>query len=377
MTRIYLSPPDVSDEERRLVLEAFDSGWIAPLGPFVDRFEADMSTALGGGVHAVALSSGTAALHLALILAGVKPGHDVLVPTLTFSATANAVTYVGARPVFLDVDEATWQVDPQLVVDELDRLHRAGRPPAAVITVDLYGQCADYDVIAAACQRYGVPLIEDAAEALGATYRGKPAGTFGDFGVLSFNGNKVITTSGGGMLVTADEDASGRARYLATQARDPAPHYEHSVVGYNYRLSNLLAALGVAQLKSLDEKVARRRANNAYYRERLADLPGVSFMPHASYGEPTWWLTCLTFDPDTSRTSPEQLRLALGKEGIEARPVWKPMHMQPVFRECRVVGGEVAGRLFATGLCLPSGSTLSEESRVEVADIVAAVAGPV
>jgi dTDP-4-amino-4,6-dideoxygalactose transaminase len=372
--RIYLSPPDVGEDERALIVAAFDSGWIAPLGPFVDQFEADMSQVLGGA-HCVALSSGTAALHLALLLAGVGAGDEVLVPTLTFSATANAVTYVGAKPTFIDATDATWQLDPQLVVEELDRRAKAGNLPAALITVDLYGQCADYGPIETACRGYDVPLIEDAAEALGATYDGKPAATFGDFGVLSFNGNKVITTSGGGMLITHDEEIAQRARYLATQARDPAPHYEHSVIGFNYRMSNLLAALGVAQLKSLGTKLARRIDHNRYYRERLQDLPGVGFMPAAPYGESTWWLTCLTLDPETSGTSPDQVRLALDERGIEARPVWKPMHMQPVFRDCPALGGDVAAKLFATGLCLPSGSNLTDDDRTEVADIVAGLIG--
>jgi dTDP-4-amino-4,6-dideoxygalactose transaminase len=370
MTRIYLSPPDVGPIERQLLADAFDSNWIAPLGPYVDRFEADVSSLLGG-INAVALSSGTAALHLALLLLDVEAGSDVLLPSLTFSATANAVTYVGARPVFLDIDAATWQLDPALLEDELDRRTRAGDTPAAVIAVDLYGQCADYDRIAAACSRHGVPLIEDAAEALGATYRGRPAGTLGDIGVLSFNGNKVITTSGGGMLLTADPGQAERARYLATQARDPAPHYEHSTIGYNYRMSNLLAALGVGQLRTLADKVARRRAHNDYYRRRLAGLPGVEFMPPAAYGEPSWWLTCLTFDPQESRARPEDVRLALEARGIEARPVWKPMHLQPVFRQCSSVGGAVSERLFETGLCLPSGSSLTDDEREEVADLVA------
>jgi dTDP-4-amino-4,6-dideoxygalactose transaminase len=369
MTRIYLSPPDVGPDERALLLEALESGWIAPLGPFVDRFEADTSSMLGGA-HTVALSSGTAALHLALILAGIGPDDEVFVPTLTFSASANAVTYVGARPTFVDVDPTTWQLDPRLLADELDRRSKAGKLPAAVITVDLYGQCADYHQIVASCRRHGVHIIEDAAEALGATYDDQPAGTFGEYGVLSFNGNKVITTSGGGMLITHDPKSAERARWLATQARDPAPHYEHSVIGFNYRMSNLLAAVGVAQLRSLNDKIARRRSNNEYYRQRLEALPGVGFMPAAAYGEPTWWLTCVTFAPEQCGVTSERVRLALAARGIEARPVWKPMHMQPVFRECTSIAGHVAEQLFATGLCLPSGSTLTDGDRAEVADVV-------
>jgi dTDP-4-amino-4,6-dideoxygalactose transaminase len=357
MSRIWLSPPDVGERERALLLAAFDSGWVAPVGEHIDAFEREVATAVGVG-HAAALSSGTAALHLALTILGVGPGDEVVVPTLTFAATANAVTYVGARPVFVDADEASWQLDPALLAELLDGRARAGRLPAAVVTVDLYGQCADHDRIVPACAEHGVPVIEDAAEALGATYRGRPAGSLAPLAVLSFNGNKIITTSGGGMLVSDREEWVVRARHLATQARDPAPHYEHSAIGFNYRLSNLLAAVGRAQLETLPEKVAARRAVNTFYRGQLADLPGVAFMPDAGYGEPTWWLTALTIDPEAFGATREDVRLRLDGEGIEARPVWKPMHRQPVFAEAEVVGGAVAERLFERGLCLPSGSNL-------------------
>jgi dTDP-4-amino-4,6-dideoxygalactose transaminase len=360
----------MGEDELRLLQEAFESNWIAPLGPYVNEFEASVSRALDG-IHAVALSSGTAALHLSLIMAGITAGDDVLVPTLTFSATANAVAYVGARPVFVDCDTESWQLDPSLVAEELTDRARAGRLPAAVITVDLYGQCADYDQLIDLCRQHDVPLIEDAAEALGATYRERPAGTFGEFGVLSFNGNKVITTSGGGMLLTHSAEAAEHARFLATQARDPAPHYEHSVIGFNYRMSNLLAAVGVGQMRVLDERVARRRDNNRFYRERLSGVPGIGFMPDAGYGEPSWWLTCLTIDEDVSGTNPTAVREELARHQIEARPLWKPLHLQPVFQGERVLGGKVSERLFRTGLCLPSGSSLTDNDRAEVADLVA------
>ncbi len=364
--KIHLSPPDVGEKERALLQDAFDSGWIAPLGPHVDAFEREMCARLGVS-NAAALSSGTAAIHLALEILGAGPGDEVLVPTLTFAATANAVRYTGAEPVFVDSTRASWNIDPDLTAEALeDCLARKGKPPKALIAVDLYGQCADYDRLAEVCAKYDVPVLEDAAEALGATYKGRAAGSLGIAGVLSFNGNKIITTSGGGMLLSDDEAMVKKAVYLATQAREPVVHYEHEAVGYNYRLSNLLAAVGRAQLSGLDEKVAARRAHNAAYREALAGLPGVDFMPEAEYGTCTFWLTCLTVDPAALGVDRETIRLHLNERGVEARPVWKPMHLQPVYRECRVIGGEVASDLFEKGLCLPSGSNLTEEQRERV-----------
>jgi dTDP-4-amino-4,6-dideoxygalactose transaminase len=352
--RLFLSPPDVGARERELLLEAFDSNWIAPLGPQVDAFEQEFAAHVGAG-SAAALSSGTAALHLALVLLGVGPGDEVLVPSLTFVASANAVTYVGARPVFVDSERATWNLDPALVEEEFATRASSGRAqPAALLGVDLYGQCADWDPILDSCARYGVPVIEDAAEALGATYRGKPAGSFGALNVFSFNGNKIITTSGGGMLVADDPALVARARHLSTQARDPAPHYEHSEVGFNYRMSNLLAALGRAQLEGLPAKVARRRAINARYRAAFAEVDGIGFMPNAPGGEPTNWLTVITVgDPTPIREHLESL-------DIEARPAWKPMHLQPLFAGCEMRGGAVAEDIFRTGLCLPSGSSMTD-----------------
>ncbi len=295
MSRVYLSPPDVGDEERQLLLDALDSGWIAPLGPYVDAFEAELAQRVGVA-YGVAMSSGTAALHLALLLVGVGPGDDVLVPTFTFVATANAAAYIGARPVLVDCDAETWQLAPDLVAQELADRARRGALPKAVVSVDLYGQSADYDRLLPLCEEYGIPLVEDAAEALGATYRGAAAGSFGQAAVFSFNGNKIITTSGGGMLVSRDKELADRARHLATQAREPYVHYEHVDMGFNYRMSNLLAALGVAQLRGLDRRMARRHAINASYRAALAAVPGIGFMPLAGYGETNDWLTCITVD---------------------------------------------------------------------------------
>ena len=375
MARVYLSPPHMGERERKLLLDAFDSNWIAPLGPHVDAFEREFGEKIGGA-HAVALSSGTAALHLALELLGVGRGDEVLTSTLTFAATANAITYQGAEPAFIDSDRRTWNMDPELLREELEACARRGRLPKAVVVVHLYGQCADYDPIEGACEAYGIPVIEDAAEALGATYRGKAAGMLGVLGTFSFNGNKIITTSGGGMLVSGRRELIDRARFLSTQARDPAPHYQHSSIGYNYRMSNLLAAVGRGQLEVLEQRVEQRRDNNRAYREALGSLPGIEFMPEADYGRATCWLTCITVDPDRFGATREDIRLALEKEEIEARPVWKPMHLQPVFSTCRYRGAGVADDIFERGLCLPSGSSLSARDRDRVIEIVASVHHP-
>ena len=372
--RIYLSPPHMSQDSRELLLEAFDSNWIAPLGPQVDAFEREFAEKIGVK-RAVALSSGTAALHLALLLSGVGPGDDVGTATLTFAATANAIRYVGATPVFLDSEPSTWNLDPDLLAKELEAGVRRGRPLKAVVAVDLFGQCADYQPIRELCRSYETPLIEDAAEALGATYCGQAAGTFGQIGCFSFNGNKIITTSGGGMLVTECRALADRARSLASQARHSCPEYEHLETGYNYRMSNLLAAVGRGQLRVLDERVRRRRANFGYYQQVLGDLPGIAFMPEHPQGRSTRWLTCITVDPQRFGATREDVRLALEKENIESRPVWKPMHLQPPYAGCRVRGGPVAEGLFRQGLCLPSGSNLSEGDLARVVDIIRAVAG--
>jgi dTDP-4-amino-4,6-dideoxygalactose transaminase len=360
MKRIYLSPPYLDGRERELLLEAYDSNWITTLGPQVDAFEQEMCQKIGVK-HAAALSSGTAALHLALVILGIERGDEVICSDLTFAASANAIVYCGAKPVFIDSTPSNWNMDPELLAEEINFSAKKGKLPKAVIVVDLYGQCADYDPIIEICKRYEIPIIEDAAEALGATYRGTFAGKFGVMGVFSFNGNKIITTSGGGMLVSDNEEYIKKARYLSTQARDPAPHYQHSHIGYNYRLSNLLAAVGRGQLERLDEKIAKKRFINEFYRKALSDLPGVEFMPEAPYGKPNFWLTVILITPEKFGVDRETVRLALEAENIESRPVWKPMHLQPVFKDCRIVGGAVSEDLFERGLCLPSGTQMTEE----------------
>ncbi len=364
MGRIYLSPPELTGKERGLLEDALASNWITSLGPHLEAFERE-AAARCEVPHAVALSSGTAALHLALEVLGIGRGDDVWVSTLTFAATANAVAYTGATPVFVDSEEASWNMDPGLLAEALDEAARKGRLPRAVIAVDLYGQCADLAPIAAACARHGVVLIEDAAEALGATYHGRPAGAFGTMAILSFNGNKIITTSGGGMLLAHDAAHAARVRFLATQAREPVRHYEHQVIGYNYRLSNLLAAVGRAQLADLDRRVDVRRAINERYRRELA-LPGWRFMPEAPHRRSTFWLSCATIDPAEAGHTRDQVLDRLAADDIEGRPVWKPLHLQPVFRGCRVIGGAVAERLFDHGICLPSGSGLTSDDQARV-----------
>jgi pyridoxal phosphate-dependent aminotransferase EpsN len=359
----------MSGRELELVRDAFTSNWIAPLGPHVDAFEREMASYIGIP-HAAALSSGTAALHLALILTGVTQGDEVFCSSFTFSATANAIAYQRAIPVFIDSEVTSWNMDPALLEEELSICANSGRLPKAVVVVDLYGQCADYTRISDICSRYGVPVIEDAAEALGATCNGNRAGTFGKMAALSFNGNKIITTSGGGMLLSDDGDLIARARFLATQARDSAPHYQHSTIGYNYRLSNILAAIGRGQLAVLDQRVTQRRSNFSYYQRELGGLPGISFMPEASWGSSSRWLTCIVIEPGASGTTREDIRLALDKENIEARPLWKPMHLQPVFQGSRTRGGKVSASLFDKGLCLPSGSNLAKEDLQRVVSVI-------
>lgn len=357
MGRIYLSPPDVGDLERDALLRSFDSNWITPLGPEVDAFEAELCE-LTGADAAAALSSGTAGLHLALLLAGVRAGDEVWVSTLTFIAPANAVTYVGATLRFIDSERDTWNMDPELLAAELEAAAAQGRLPKALIVVDLYGQCAQLDRLARLCEEYGVAMIEDAAEAIGATWQGRNAGTYGRYGVFSFNGNKILTTGGGGALVGPAEDME-RARYLASQARRPVAHYEHDEIGFNYRLSNLLAALGRAQLERLPSIIARCGEINAAYRSALGRIDGIDFMPWDDRGVPNGWLTVATIDRSTG-VLPLELCEALAAHEIEARPAWKPMHQQSVFAEVPVVGGRVADELFETGVCLPSGSGLTD-----------------
>lgn len=369
MPRVYLSSPHLGDDELALVQEAFESNWIAPLGPHVDAFERELAAAVGR-THAAALSSGTAALHLALRLLGVGPGHRVACATLTFCASASPILYQGAKPVFIDSERDTWNMDPALLDQALRDGKARGEPIRAVIGVDLYGQPAKWAEISDICRRHDVPLVEDAAEALGATYQDQPAGAFGRLAVFSFNGNKIITSSGGGMLVGDDEALIQKARFLATQARDPAPHYEHSELGYNYRLSNICAAIGRGQLRVLPQRVDARRAVFARYQEALGELPGIQFMPEAQGCRATRWLTVMLVDEARFGAGPDAIREALAAADIEARPVWKPMHLQPLYQDAERVGGQVAEDLFARGLCLPSGSNLSAEDQGRVIDIV-------
>ncbi|MUG92455.1 aminotransferase class I/II-fold pyridoxal phosphate-dependent enzyme [Scytonema sp. UIC 10036] len=369
---ILLSTPHMSDRELEFVKEAFDTNWIAPVGPHIDAFEQEFCQVTGAN-HAAALNSGTAAIHLALQLVGVKYGDDVFCSTLTFSATANPIVYLGAKPVFIDSDRVSWNMNPDLLCESLTDRARKGKLPKAVVLVHLYGQSADIEAILKICNEYEIPLIEDAAEALGATYKGRMVGTFGRIGIYSFNGNKIITTSGGGMLVSNDEKLVNKARFLAAQARDPAPHYQHSEIGYNYRLSNILAGIGRGQLRVLSERVAARRRNFEIYQQTLKNLPGLEFMPEASFGYATRWLTCLTINPELFGTDREQIRVALTEQQIETRPVWKPLHLQPVFAGYESIGGAVAEDLFTRGLCLPSGSNLTIQDLERASDAISTV----
>ncbi|MGV8073280.1 MAG: DegT/DnrJ/EryC1/StrS family aminotransferase [Syntrophobacteraceae bacterium] len=426
--RIFLSPPHMGGEEQRFVREAFESNYIAPLGPQVDAFEREFSEKVGVA-NAVALSSGTAAMHLALRILGVGPGDEVLASTLTFIGSVSPVLFQGGIPVFIDSDRISWNLNPDLLAEELEACEKRGQLPKAAVPTDLYGQCADLNRILEICRPYGIPVVADAAEALGATYlrteyggqesedggRGAEVGRAGEAmsdsvwnhagkgakaAVFSFNGNKIITTSGGGMLVSDDEALIEKARFLSQQARDPAPHYEHSEVGYNYRMSNIVAAIGRGQLRVLSERVERKRQIFEHYREAFSDLPGIEFMPEASYGRCTRWLTVMLIDRDEFGVDRENVRLALEAENIEARPVWKPMHLQPVFdinqtskhktrREvcrkertgptsqkgsqrykARVVGGAVSEDLFNRGLCLPSGTSMTDDDLERVVSVI-------
>ncbi|WP_325073104.1 DegT/DnrJ/EryC1/StrS family aminotransferase [Paenibacillus elgii] len=371
--RIYLSPPHMGQEEQQWVQQAFATNWIAPLGPNVDVFEKEIAGYVGAS-GALALSSGTAAIHLALRLLGVGAGDTVFCSSLTFVASVNPVVYQGAEPVFIDSEPESWNMSPQALERALSEAKRAGKLPKAVVVVNLYGQSADMDPLLDLCDQYGVPVIEDAAESLGATYKGRASGTLGRFGVYSFNGNKIITTSGGGMLVSDDLEALEKARYWATQARDPAPHYEHSEVGFNYRMSNVLAGIGIGQLHMLPERIETRRAIFAAYAEALGSMEGVEFMPEASFGSATRWLTTLTVDPQVAGTTSGDIIRALAEANIESRPVWKPMHLQPLFQGCAYYphqeGHSVSDRLFEQGICLPSGSSLTETEQAKVIEIV-------
>lgn len=368
-SRIFLSAPHMSGLERQFVQEAFDSNYIAPLGPQVDAFELDFSEAVGAR-YAAAVSSGTAALHLLLRYVGVGKGDEVICSTFTFVASANAILYCGAKPVFIDSDNTSWNMDPVLLANELEKRAEQKRLPKAVVIVHLYGQPADIDAINELCKLYEIALIEDAAEALGAKYKGKAPGIFGLAGFYSFNGNKIITTSGGGMIVSENKELIDKVKFWATQARDAAPHYEHSEVGYNYRMSNILAAIGRGQLRVLQDRVARKREIFQQYQSRLQLLPGVGFMPEPDFAYSTRWLTCMTVDPSLAGFGRDRLLHVLAENNIEARPTWKPMHLQPLFKENQAVGGRVSEDLFEKGICLPSGTAMTESDLERVLDII-------
>ncbi len=372
--RIFLSPPHMGGAEQRFVAEAFASNYIAPLGPMVDAFEREFAT-LTGIPHCAAVSSGTAAMHLALRHLGTGPGDLVLASTLTFIASVSPAVFERASLEFIDAESASWTLDVDLLATALADADRRGARVRAVIPTDLYGQCADLDRIRALCEPRGIPVIADAAEAMGATYHGRHAGQGAWAAVYSFNGNKIITTSGGGMLASEDESLIRHARSLATQSRAPTPWYEHTEVGYNYRLSNILAAIGRGQLTVLDQRVQARRRIFDAYRARLGHLPGITFMPEAPWGRANRWLTVALIDADHFGATPESIRLALERENIEARPVWKPMHLQPVFAGVRIWGGKISEDIFARGLCLPSGSALQDTDLDRICAIVTACAG--
>jgi dTDP-4-amino-4,6-dideoxygalactose transaminase len=367
--RIWMSSPHLGEEETAFVEDAFRTNWIAPLGPHVDGFERELAAYAGVG-HAAALSSGTAAIHLGLLLLGVRPGDTVFCSSLTFVGSCNPILYCGARPVFIDSEPGSWNMSPQALERAFAWARRENRLPRCVVLVNLYGQSADMDVLLPICERYGVPVLEDAAESLGATYKGRASGSFGRVAVFSFNGNKIITTSGGGMLVSDDPDLVTRARKLSTQAREPAPHYEHVEVGFNYRMSNVLAGIGRGQLKVLDRRVERRRAIFEAYRTAFAGRNDIAWMPEGEGMKSTRWLTCMLLQGDDAAARRDHLLRSLERHSIEARPVWKPMHLQPLFHGApyfpHAEGEDVASRLFDAGICLPSGSNLSDEQLARV-----------
>ncbi|USK49611.1 aminotransferase class I/II-fold pyridoxal phosphate-dependent enzyme [Bacillus sp. CMF12] len=371
--KIFLSSPHMSGQEKKYISEAFETNWIAPLGPNVDEFEREIAEYVGVN-DAAAVSSGTAAIHLALRLLDVKRGDNVFCSSLTFVASANPILYQGAHPILIDSEPESWNMSPTALKNAMVTAEQEGNLPKAVIIVNLYGQSAKMDELLEICNHYGVPVIEDAAESLGAEYKGKKSGTFGKFGVFSFNGNKIITTSGGGMLISNDVDALRKARFLATQARDIAPHYQHSEVGYNYRMSNILAGVGRAQLEVLDERVSARRAVYNRYAEGLGHVDGIEFMPEVEGTLHNRWLTTITIDQKKLGVSPMDLIDALASENIEARPVWKPLHLQPLFEGVKFfphgANRIVSEELFKNGICLPSGSNMTEDQQDRVINMI-------
>jgi pyridoxal phosphate-dependent aminotransferase EpsN len=371
--RIHLSVPHMGDAEELFVREAFQTNWMSTVGPHINAFESEFEQAIG--LPSVALSSGTAAIHLGLRLLGVGEGDEVFCPTLTFIASCNPVLYLGAKPVFLDSEDYSWNLDPELLRTSLRRRARINRLPKALIVVHLFGQCADMDPIREICGRHDVPILEDAAEALGATYRGQPAGTMGDVAAFSFNGNKIITTTGGGMLVTARKHWAEQARHWATQAREPGLEYEHTQLGYNYRMSNVLAGIGRGQLEVLDLRVRQRRAVAQRYWDAFEPVPGITPMPQADYGLHTNWLSCFLISESRFGCSRDELIRRLDHVGVESRPVWKPMHRQPLFSKAECLGGAVAEGLSRQGICLPSSSSLSHDDQLTVINEVRQAAG--
>ncbi len=370
-SKIWLSSPHMGGNELKYIHEAFDENWVAPLGPNVNGLEADLESFLGENVHVAALSAGTAALHLALIVLGVKHGDEVICQSFTFSASANPITYVGAKPVFIDSEPETWNMCPKALEEAVVQGEAKGKKPKAIIIVHLYGMPAKMDEIMQVAEKYNIPVIEDAAEALGSTYKGRKCGTFGELSLLSFNGNKIITTSGGGALVCRTKEQKDKTVFLSTQARDNAPHYEHTHIGYNYRMSNIAAGIGRGQMEVLSDRISQRRKNHDFYAKLFKDFEGVRV-----FSEPSddffsnHWLSAVVIDPQSAGFTREDLRLKLLEENIESRPLWKPMHLQPVFADALYYGEKVAEELFANGLCLPSGSNMTDEERERIKTVV-------
>ncbi|MGQ2982058.1 DegT/DnrJ/EryC1/StrS family aminotransferase [Flavobacterium sp.] len=370
--KIWLSSPHMGGTEQKYVQEAFDTNWVAPLGPNVTAFEKSLEEYLGDGTYVGALSSGTAALHLGLILLGVKAGDEVICQSMTFSASANPIMYLGAHPVFVDSEKETWNMCPESLEDAIKGRISEGKNPKAIIAVHLYGMPYKAEAIRSIADKYGIPVLEDSAEALGSTYKGQKCGTFGDIGILSFNGNKIITTSGGGAIVVKNSELKDKAVFLSTQARDNAPHYQHSEVGYNYRMSNICAGIGRGQMEVLDNHVQYRREMHGLYVKLFSNTPGITVLsePNDDYFS-NHWLSAIVIDPaQTGGKTREDLRLKMEEHNIESRPLWKPMHMQPVFEKYPYYGGDVSSKLFENGLCLPSGSNLTEEEKVRIEKVI-------
>lgn len=367
--RIFLSPPHMSGDEIKFIREVFESNYIAPLGPHVDAFERGFAEKFGFD-YALAVSSGTAAMHLALRCLGVGPGDEVIASSLTFIGSVSPVTFQGATPVFIDSDRISWNMDPYLLAEELENCKKRGKLPKAVVPTDIYGQCVDLDRIMEICAPYEIPVVTDSAEAVGATYRGRSAGRGARAAIFSFNGNKIITTSGGGILASDDEKIINHARFLSQQARDSFPHYEHSQLGYNYRMSNVLAAIGIGQLKVINDRVESRRNIFNYYQNALVDILGIEFMPEAYYGCSNRWLSVILITPEEFGADREEVRIALESKNVESRPVWKPMHLQPIFKGYRFRGNGVCEDLFKRGLCLPSGSAMTTDDMARVVEVI-------